>query len=176
MSETQPTPETFDALFVRHQRRIFRYVAVMLPAREAAEEAFQQTCYVLLRSRDKFDPQRDFISWAYGVARNVVREQLRASQRPPLPLSDELVSDLAATHDRLSDSLSSQLELLDRCLGRLNGTQRKLVERCYCGGEKIRDVAKDLKLEPTVLYKRLDRIRLQLLRCIQGGLSREESP
>ena len=74
--------DQFETAFARHQRQLYRYIVVLAPSQDAAEEVFQQTCYILLTSRDRFDASRDFLSWAQGIARNVVREFLRQSTRP----------------------------------------------------------------------------------------------
>jgi RNA polymerase sigma-70 factor (ECF subfamily) len=174
MSRILQMQERFDAEFVRHQRQLYRFVAVLLPDRDAADEAFQQTCLVLLKSRDKFDPSRDFLAWAYGVARNVVREHLRSNRRVPLALSDVLLNQLAETQEQLSHETDTRLTALSRCLERIGTNQRELLERCYSGRESIRVIAEGLKLQPSVLYKRLDRIRWLLLRCIERAVAAEE--
>lgn len=174
MSDSPKPADSFNALFTRHHRQVYRFVAVLLPDRDAAEEAFQQTCYVLLNSRDKYDPTRDFLAWAYGIARNVVRTQLRARRKAPLELSDGLLNRLAELQEQTSRESDDRLTALGGCLKKLPVHQRELLDTCYIGGEPIRAVAKRLHLEPSALYKRLDRIRWKLLACIERAVPREE--
>jgi RNA polymerase sigma-70 factor, ECF subfamily len=174
MSQISDARNSFEATFASHQRQLYRYIAVLLPARDAADEVFQQTCYALLKSRDRFDSSCEFLPWARGVARNVVREYLRARRRLPFELSDELIEQLAATQTTLAPEIDRRLGALSLCLERLSREKRALVERCYSGAENIRTVAEMLKIQPLVLYKRLDRIRWTLLRCIERTVAGEE--
>jgi RNA polymerase sigma-70 factor (ECF subfamily) len=174
MSGLPESTNDFNSLFARHQRQVYRFVAVLLPDRDAAEDAFQQTCCVLLNSREKFDPQRDFLVWAYGIARNVVRSHLRAQRKAPLELSDDLLDRLADAQERYSPTAEARLSALGECLKKLQDDQRSLLERCYVGGEPIRAIAGKLKLAPTALYKRLDRLRWKLLACIERSLAPKE--
>lgn len=174
MGDSPKSADAFNALFARHQRQVYRFIAVLLPDRDAAEEAFQQTCYELLSSREKYDPERDFLAWAHGVARNVVRSQLRAKRKSPLALSDALLDQLADVQARVSQSADAQLSALSDCLKKLPAEQRRLLDVCYLKGESIRSIAHRRKVAPVVLYKRLDRIRWKLLACIERGTLPED--
>lgn len=174
MSNMADSQDRFDAEFVRHQRQVYRFVAVLLPERDVAEEVFQQTCYVLLKSRDKFDPGRDFLAWAQGIARNIVKEYLRTRRKAPLELSDTLLDRLAEAQEQLGLALDARLAALGGCLQKLRPKERSLLERCYAGVENIRAIAAELKLAPAVLYKRLDRLRWSLMECVERAVARED--
>jgi RNA polymerase sigma-70 factor (ECF subfamily) len=166
---------SFDALFVLHQRKLYRYIAVLLPKRQAAEEAFQQACYILIKSRDKYDPDRDFMSWARGIARNVVREIIRDDQRHPLPVTDALLDKLTEAEERLTPEINRRVAALENCLERLRKSERSLLDRLYSGGETVRAIADGLKLTPNILYKRITRIRWSLHQCIERTIAAEDA-
>ncbi len=176
MADSSKSIDAFNDRFTRHQRQVYRFVAVLLPDRDAAEEAFQQTCYVLLSTWKKYDPERDFLAWAHGVARNVVRAQLRSRRKAPLELSDTLLDQLADIQERTSKTADARLAALGGCLQKLPARQRRLLDTCYLGSESIRAIAGKLKLAPAVLYKRLDRIRWKLIACIEQATSPEDRP
>lgn len=175
MTSIPGSQDAFDALVVRNHRKLFRYIAVLLPKRQAAEEAFQQTCSVLIESRERYDPTRDFMSWARGIARNVVREYLRRDRRYPLPATDMLLNALTEAEERLTPEIDRRVAALENCRERLDKNDRSLLDRFYSGGETVRAIAEQLKLRPNLLYKRLARIRWALLRCIEQTLAVEDA-
>ncbi len=83
---------------------------------------------------------------------------------------------LASLRDTARQRLDAQLEWLARCLDELPPQQREMLDLCYLGGRPIGEVAAEQQLSPTVLYKRLDRIRWSLVDCIQRHEREEERP
>src|SRR5262245_40986233 len=73
--------EQFIELFARSQRRIYSYIATLLPNSSDVEEVFQQTCLVLWRDRERFIADLDFVRWGCGIAHNRVRNFLRLRHR-----------------------------------------------------------------------------------------------
>jgi RNA polymerase sigma-70 factor (ECF subfamily) len=151
---------------VRSERRLFGYLVTLLPNRDEAEEVFQETCLTLWKSWRTYDVQRDFMSWACGVARNKVREHFRRRQQSGLSFDDDLLESLADTRLSMEASLDARAEALSDCLGKLGEPQRQLVEKCYTGTRTIKAIAEEMKLAPQSLTMRLQRIRKILLDCI----------
>jgi RNA polymerase sigma-70 factor, ECF subfamily len=163
MSDSQ---DLFAERMVRNERRLFGYVVTLLPNRDEAEEVFQETCLTLWKSWQTYDVQRDFMSWACGVARNKVREHCRRRQQWGLSFDDDLLETLADTRLRVEATLDAHAEALSDCLGKLRERQRQLVEKCYTGTRTIKAIAEEMKLAPQSLTMRLQRIRKILLDCI----------
>ncbi|MEZ5175494.1 MAG: RNA polymerase sigma factor [Acidimicrobiia bacterium] len=74
-------PEAFSVIFQRHHDRIFRYIA----RRVGADRAADLTSEVFLRAfklRRRYDTSRGSCQpWLYGIATNVVGDDLRRSRR-----------------------------------------------------------------------------------------------
>jgi RNA polymerase sigma-70 factor, ECF subfamily len=168
--------DEFMERFVAVQAQVYGYIATLLPNRADADDLFQQTSMVLWRKRDQYDLSREFRSWALGIAHNEVRNFLRKPHRRGSHLSDPLMEKLAETRHADAARIEAQLDRLSECMGRLAVEQRRLLEQCYGGGKAIKDVAEEWRLEPGVLYKRLDRIRWTLLDCIQMREGEEGQP
>jgi RNA polymerase sigma-70 factor, ECF subfamily len=171
--------DDFMERFVAAQAQVYGYIATLLPNRADADDLFQQTSMVLWRKRESYDPSRDFRSWALGIAHNEVRNFLRKPHRRGSHLSDPLIEKLAETRHADAARIEAQLDRLAECMGRLASEQRKLLEQCYAGAQPIKAIAEEWRLDPSVLYKRLDRIRWTLMDCIQtpdspGGFSGKE--
>lgn len=159
--------QQFAAQFVRHDRRLFGFVITLLPNFDDAEEAYQETCMRIWTKWDDYDPDRDFLAWACGFARNVVRELRQKKFRGQTLLSEQAMERIAEERFRMaavSDAWQSQLA---DCVRELSPPQRDLVGRHYNGEESVAALAEQFRTTPAAVYMRLSRIRRLLLECIQ---------
>jgi RNA polymerase sigma factor (sigma-70 family) len=116
-------------------------------------------------------------NYFYGVARNVWRESL-AKSNVLIPLSNDAPPEIAqATPYDLLLSASERIETerrhecLEKCLGRLDPEDRKLIISYYqfSGGEKIENrkrLATQLGLANNTLRQRVARLRSRLAECV----------
>lgn len=160
----------FTEQFVRSQHRVYGYIVTLLPNRDEADDAFQETCLILWDKWAEFDTSRDFVRWACGIAHNVVRNYRRSRQRTVVTLSDGLLTEIAAERLSSEPHLESRNRALSGCLEKLTEAQRSLLEQCYLGGEEIQAVAERKSLTRAALYLRLQRIRRTLFECVDRSL------
>jgi RNA polymerase sigma-70 factor (ECF subfamily) len=166
--------EQFVERFVRSQDRIYAYVVTLLPNRADAEEVFQQTSLLLWKKWQQFDPQRDFVAWACGMAHHEVQNFLRKHKdRGRVYLSDDVLAELGQVRLELHDVLEARRQALRHCLDLLAQEQRALLERCYAGKDTIKTIALDLGQRPNMLYMTLKRLRRALFDCINRTLTAE---
>jgi RNA polymerase sigma factor (sigma-70 family) len=116
-------------------------------------------------------------NYFYGVARNVLRESL-AKGNVLIPLSDEgpVGSAQATPYDQLlsvSERIETEInhECLEKCLGRLDLEDRKLIVSYYqfSGGEKVENrkrLATHLGLSSNTLRQKVARLRARLAECV----------
>jgi len=163
--------DQFAELFVRNQSRLYGYILTMVPNLADADELFQQTSLTLWQIWDRYEPGRPFLPWAYGIARNHVRNFLRGRQHRPAMLSEAVLDELAER--RLADDalLEQQQNALKLCLEKLLPRQRKLVEQCYAQRGSLRAVAETQGRSVDGLYKAIQRIRAILYDCISRTLA-----
>jgi RNA polymerase sigma-70 factor (ECF subfamily) len=166
--------DQFVERFVRSQDRIYAYVATVLPNRADAEEVFQQTSLVLWKKWREFDPSRDFVAWACGMAHHEMRNFLRKhANRGRVYLSEHVLAEVAEVRLKSHDVLEARRHALRDCLDRLEPGKRDLLERCYAGKDSIKTIAKDLGQRPNMLYMTLKRLRRALFDCINRTLTGE---
>jgi RNA polymerase sigma-70 factor (ECF subfamily) len=167
-----PQHDRFVKSFVRSQARIYAYVATLLPSRADAEEVFQQTSLILWKKWREFDPERDFVRWACGIAylevRNTLRKQ-RAAGR--VGLSEQILAQLADTRLEARGLLDARRQALAACLDRLRPGQRDLLERCYAGKDSVKLIAAEIGKTANGLYLTLKRLRRALFDCINQTLA-----
>jgi RNA polymerase sigma-70 factor (ECF subfamily) len=174
--ESGPKQDQFVEQFVRSQGRVYAYIVTLLPNRVDAEEVFQQTSLALWKKWQEFDPTRDFVRWACGMAHLEVCNFLRkhaASSR--VDLSEDVLLEVAQVRLELHDVLEARRQALIDCLGRLKHSSRELLERCYAGKDSIKQIAADLGLRPNALYMTLKRLRRTLFDCINLRVATEKS-
>jgi RNA polymerase sigma-70 factor, ECF subfamily len=169
-----PQHERFVERFVRSQDRIYAYLVTLLPNRTDAEEVFQQTSLVLWKKWQQFDPSRDFVAWACGIAHHEVRNFLRKHRdRGRIHLSEDVMEAVAQVRLELSDLLEERRLALRHCLDQLEPTNRALLERCYAGKDSIKTIAEGQGQRPNVVYMTLKRLRRALFDCINRTLTTE---
>ena len=173
MVPDSPSQDEFVKCFARSQARVYAYIVTLLPNRSDVEEVFQQATYTLWKQWEQYDPNRDFVAWACGIAHNEVRAFLRHSNRRNISMTNEtldLIGQARLSHESAAEDRS---EALRTCLELLSPEQSRLIYDRYKEGESISSVAKKYGLTTTNLYVRLHRIRRALVECVEQRLAAE---
>jgi RNA polymerase sigma-70 factor (ECF subfamily) len=166
--------DQFVARFVRSQDRIYAYVATLLVNRADAEEVFQETSLILWKKWREFDPARDFVRWACGIAYLEVRNFLRKRQTASrVGLSEHVLAQVAQTRLDSQPLLDARRPALAACLDRLRPEQRALLERCYAGKDSVKVIAAEIGKTANGLYLTLKRLRRALFDCVNRALAGE---
>lgn len=116
-------------------------------------------------------------NYFYGVARNVWRESLaRGNVLIPLSGDGSAEGSQATPHDLLlsvRERIETEIrhECLEKCLGRLDPEDRKLIVSYYqfSGGEKVENrkrLAEHLGLSSNTLRQKVARLRSRLAECV----------
>ena len=166
--------DQFLRLFMEHDEALRLFVRSLLFNREEAREVMQEVAIVLWR---KFDDSLDSLSfrrWAFGVARMEVLSFRRDRARDRHTFREDIAELLERTVQEESEALERQRSFLQSCVGKLPVDQRKLVEVAYEPGVKMNELAREFGWTSMALYKRLHRIRLQLMDCVRRELALEE--
>ena len=162
----------FITLFGERQQQILGYIAALVPNWQDAEDVFQRTSLVLWEKFDDFDPQRDFLKWACGVAYYEVRNHFRTKGRDRLCFNDELMNTIA--DQRLTQPKQSErTAALKLCLGKFDDSERRLVIQAYAGEGNIKQLAEREGRAAQTIYNRLSQLRRRLLECIDSTVDEE---
>ena len=166
--------EEFLRQFTQHHRRIFAYIGALMPNLADAEEVMQETSLVLWRKWDLFDPSGDFFHWGCGIALREVHRYRRAHGKGRLQFNDSLLEKIAVEHLSQSSLSEARQQALTDCSERLTADDRELVGLRYGENANLQVIAEQMGKPANTLYKALQRIRKQLLQCIERRLSRED--
>ena len=105
-----------------------------------------------------------------AVLRRRRSERERRAQRGGLLLGEPL-----GEVEERADDLDARRRALDFCLEKLPAEARGIVEGCYASGSTIRSFAEQAGETANKIYKRLNRIRAGLQKCVERQLGLEEA-
>jgi len=165
--------DEFLRLFSRYSRRIYEFILTLVLRHTDAEEILQETCLVLWKKFDSYDPQGSFYGWACRIAYLEVLAFRRKRQRLQT-ISDEalaILADKAMTH---ADNLDQRQQALEECLQKLEGRDRALIEQRYHQRRTPKEIAQIESRSVYSVYRALARVHTALFHCVQRQLAREE--
>jgi RNA polymerase sigma-70 factor (ECF subfamily) len=144
----------------------------MLPRPADASEVVQEVSVRLWEKWDSYDQDRPFLPWAMRFAYLQVLKWRQGKAREKLIFSDDLLSQINATNDYEEPLMEARRKTLTLCLDKLNKDDRRIVELRYGRHGAIKEEAKKTGVKMHKLYYALERIRIQLLNCIELNLQR----
>ena len=166
--DSSAAQQRFLSLFLRSEREIFRYVAVLVPNVTDAEDIVQQTAMALWEKFDAYDLSQPFTPWACRFALNKAHQWIERRQRWQALLDHGLAEELVQRRQELQPEFELRLKHLERCLRKLPEEQRSLVEGYYYERVGIETLAERSSRSAAATYKMLQRIRHTLQQCVES--------
>jgi RNA polymerase sigma-70 factor (ECF subfamily) len=165
----QSREERVVRLLAQTQERLTRYVVVLVPDWDLAQEVVQRTHVIAWRKSDEFRTESDdgFYRWVKQIAFYEARKQLASRAARPLPLDPEIADLICREVDEIEDDLEDRRAALAACIEKLSPRERELLRLRYWGLETIESLAEQLGRTAQALYKALQRIRQRLLECVE---------
>jgi RNA polymerase sigma-70 factor, ECF subfamily len=171
-----PQQDRFVEQLVACHSRLYRFIATLVANRTDAEELLQQTGLAAWRSRETFDPARDFFPWICGIARNHVRRYYRSRKAAPVFLAGDVVEQLVERQLADEPLLERRQQVLTDCLEKLPERQRTFVRQFYESLQTVKSFAQQQKVTADAAYKLLQRVRTTLFDCVNRTMLAEEEP
>tara|TARA_B100001964_G_scaffold41795_1_gene46155 strand:+ start:919 stop:1470 length:552 start_codon:yes stop_codon:yes gene_type:complete len=165
--------ERFVMLFTHEEPALRAFVRSLLPGWHDVDEVMQQTGIVIWNKFDQYEEGTNFMRWACVIARFEVLKYRRSKARERLVFREDLWELLAEEATDSAEMLQKERQALDECMQKLPDTDRALIGAAYAHGTSIKEVAESAGHSATAFYKKLHRIRLGLLGCIQRQLVKE---
>jgi RNA polymerase sigma-70 factor (ECF subfamily) len=163
----------FSQHLLRHDRTLLRYIMTFIPRRDDAEEVLQRVATALWEKYPGYDRTCEFLPWALRFAYIEVLNFRKEQARNRLVFNAEILDLLKETRDQLDPILERQLTALQVCLQKIDQAGLALLRRRYCDSEKACSIAEESGQTLKALYRKLDRIREKVARCIEQRLSEE---
>jgi len=157
----------FTVLMDAHLPQVRRFLAIRAPVAHLADELAHDTFVFAYRNLRGFAAGTDFAAWLLSIAANTLRAEVQrfARQRRHLQRYAELrVLEAAADGEDQGDCRHDRLV---RCLAKLPGHLRELVDLKYRAQRSTEEMAEQLGRSCAWVRTTLFRIREQLRECLQ---------
>ena len=167
--------EKLGVLFERHQRMLFNFFVRLTNDRELSEDLVQEVFFRMLKYRHTFQPENQFRSWMFQIARNAHFDASRKRQREARlnsPVSGEEMVAPEPTPDQRAGR-QQEIRLLQRALARLPLEKREVLLLSRVQDLNYNEVAEILGCDPGTVKVRVHRA-LKELRDIFRELTGEK--
>jgi RNA polymerase sigma-70 factor (ECF subfamily) len=180
MDENRKSLDVVQVL-TRHQMMVQAYAYAILRDFHLAEDAYQEVAVILVKQWETVPRGEGFVPWLREVTRRKALELRRKSARMPVCLSETAMADVAEAFEpgRPKGEDSDLPDVMARCVEKLQGTARTVLEMRYLDGESCERIAGRVNNSVQGVYGILKRARLALAECVdraraaepRGGLS-----
>jgi RNA polymerase sigma-70 factor (ECF subfamily) len=155
-------PTAFGELFERHFDSVYRFLARRVGS-DAAQDLAADVFLVAFRSRSRFDLRRvDALPWLYGIAANLLRNQIRADRRRGAAERALAALVVRSPKDDIDLELVGLREDLRRALLQLPERDREILLLAVWEGLPYESVSQALDLPIGTVKSRLHRARRAL--------------
>ena len=156
----------FAALVEEHQASLRAFVRTLGVDPDWVDDLAQDAFVVAYRELEAFDENRDFGKWLRGIARNLVRNELRKAGRRRI-MNEDLTRHLLSAREQEPDMFDAmQVSALRDCMEELPRKSRELVHSRYHEGWNAAQMAGKFQIKAATIRQTLLRVRRQLYQCI----------
>jgi RNA polymerase sigma-70 factor (ECF subfamily) len=163
-------------LWTRAQPVVSAYVTSVVRDFAARDDIVQETAMAVIEHIDRYDPQRPFLGWVLGIARNQIQIHLRKHYSDRHVFDEAVLSNVeSAFLEHPDPAQTGRFDLLRDCVSQLDGRARQICEMRYQLDLKPGAIASNLSMKPNSVAKALQRIREELKACLERKLAIENS-
>lgn len=167
------TGKLFEILVREHHHCLVAFAMSLGVERETARDLVQDSFLVAYAKMDQFDATRDFGTWVRGIVRHKYLHWI--AKRRETPIDPAMIGEIDAFYagwDDTSSYTEGIFEQLTRCVARLPGSLRQVVDEFYFRSRSCADVAQTVDAKVATVRKRLERAREQLEACMRQSLAK----
>ncbi|GLR69601.1 sigma-70 family RNA polymerase sigma factor [Agaribacter marinus] len=167
----------FTAFIRQHQAKLRAFIRSMGVQPDAVDDVAQEAFVIAYKELTNFDLEMDFGNWLCGIARNVVRNDLRKRARQHRILNEKLtyfLMDEADTPDMSSEQHNEEIVALKDCIKALPDKSRELIVQRYSDEHTSQALSEHYGMSATSVRLTLMRIRKKLRSCVNFRLEYEQ--
>jgi len=162
----------FIEAITRHQPVLEAFCHANLARREDAWEVLQETNLKLWKKSADWDPETEFLPWAFAVARFTILSHFRDRSRDRLVFDADVIESMAIETEQYASELPERREALGGCIQRLSSDHRHLLHQHYNEGKSLREIARESGRGESAIKMIMLRLRKSLGDCIQHELAK----
>src|SRR5947209_2655210 len=172
----------FSELVTRYQTRLLNFVYRTIGDRERAEDLVQEVFIRVYRHLHRFDRSKKFSTWAYTIASNLAKNELRNRSRNPLVLFQTMRGSSSEEDDRplqFEDKTSRPddlyrkrhlRQLVDETVSALPEHHRQVFVLRELEGKSYEEIAEITHCNLGTVKSRLNRARTAFAAIIEPSL------
>jgi len=138
----------------------YRFCHRMLGNDEDARDAAQDTLVKVLRNLDRYDPNRKFSTWVFGIARNTCIDEHRRRKRRAWDEPSEVVDHGPTPHQQTARAQRAQQ--IHSAMEQLPPMYREVLVLYHFEHRKYREIADILEVPIGTVMNRIFRARQKL--------------
>ncbi len=174
MTDRSPNPpdSRFIEALTRHQPVLEAFCHANLARREDAWEVLQETNLKLWHKSADWNPETEFLPWAFAVARFTILSHFRDRSRDRLVFDPDVIHSMAEETESFACELQERRRALGNCLEKLSQENRSLLDAHYHQGKSLKQLAAESRRGESAMKMIMLRLRRSLGDCIQQQLSK----
>jgi RNA polymerase sigma-70 factor (ECF subfamily) len=149
------------ALFTRHQARIYRFILRMVRNNALAEDLTSEVFLSVWQQAHRFEARSAVTTWLLAIARYKAFAELRRRVEPLCDEENEKASDPADNPDAAFE-IKHRGELLRKCLTRLSREHREIIDLVYYHEKSVQEVAEIVGIPGNTVKTRMFYARRKL--------------
>lgn len=165
-------PTAFEELFRRYGKRLYNLFLRSLSKMELAQDLLQECFLRVIESRDRYQPTKEFSSWIFTIAMNLIRDKYRQQthrkmesiSESPEPEKLDSMLDNEGPHKDLEESQTK--EAVVTAMNRLAEDQRQIIILNKYQGLSFLEIAAILNISPAAAkqkaYRGIQNLRKKL--------------
>ncbi len=168
--------EEFTRVVREYQAGLRAYIRRLGVQSAWVDDMAQEVFLVAFRRWDIYDSDRNVGKWLYGIARNLVANELRKGRRKARVVSGPLSEQLLACVETDSDvgEIEGLMDVLGECLKKLPSFSQQLLYQRYTEELNASQLSQRFDMSAGAIRIRLKRIRNAVKTCIEGKLVQGE--
>ena len=161
--------EAFGELVRLHEGWVRGFLRSRIHDWAAADDLAQDVFVTAFRRIKTYTTGASFEGWLRGIAVNHLRNFVRKRREQCIGGNDELQAliDRGANAFLATGDESGALDALHKCLGKIDGPSRDLLNQRYVNGKTVREIAAECGKGYSALTMHLHRLRELLAECVQ---------
>ena len=162
------------ALWEQARPAVFAYLTATVYDFHRAEDLLQEVAVAVATKFHTYDPERSFLAWSIGIARNRALLYFREQARDRQHFTEATLQTLGDAAEKLAQEEGSlKREALRHCLARIVGRRRRVLDLRYTGERSIADIATELEMTGNAVKIMLHRVRATLEECVSRRIAQE---
>ena len=167
MAAVPSLDRSFERLYQRHSKHVYRYAYGMLHNRADAEDVTQTTFMNAFRALERGEDPRSPLNWLISIAHNVCLQRFRSNSRRP----QEVELDYDVADALVEENDSPEAEDIKRALGHLAFNQRAAIVLREIEGRSYAEIAEVLGVSMSAVETLIFRARRALREQLEGTLT-----